>query len=273
MSYAAFTAAASAHPVALPPALPARNTLRGNPNLAVAPHGGARTRAGGPCRSPAVHGKRRCRMHGGRSPVLCKPEGLPRPRSGGRIRVRDARTIDDNDGTNARADNRHRPILLRVSRVEIALDRYQARLPLAPSANRLPKGAPTPGPTALFTPSRTDPLNRETAVKSAPTVPFKPFRTDPMNREPTAKPGSTALFTPSRTDPLNREPTAKPGSTVPFKPSRTDPLNREPTATPGTTAPFTPSRTDPLNREPLATPGPTAPWVAGQFLSGSIVAS
>ena len=26
---------------------------------------GARTRSGTPCRSPAVHGKRRCRMHGG----------------------------------------------------------------------------------------------------------------------------------------------------------------------------------------------------------------
>ena len=26
---------------------------------------GARTRAGSPCRSPAVGGKRRCRMHGG----------------------------------------------------------------------------------------------------------------------------------------------------------------------------------------------------------------
>jgi len=26
---------------------------------------GAKTRSGKPCRSPAVHGKRRCRMHGG----------------------------------------------------------------------------------------------------------------------------------------------------------------------------------------------------------------
>ena len=26
---------------------------------------GAKTRAGAPCRSPSVHGKRRCRMHGG----------------------------------------------------------------------------------------------------------------------------------------------------------------------------------------------------------------
>ena len=30
-----------------------------------APRCGARTRDGSPCRSPAVRGKRRCRMHGG----------------------------------------------------------------------------------------------------------------------------------------------------------------------------------------------------------------
>jgi hypothetical protein len=31
------------------------------------PRCGAKTRSGKPCRSPAVHGKRRCRMHGGAS--------------------------------------------------------------------------------------------------------------------------------------------------------------------------------------------------------------
>jgi hypothetical protein len=39
----------------------ARNT---GPMLA-SPRCGARTRSGGLCRSPAVRGKRRCRMHGG----------------------------------------------------------------------------------------------------------------------------------------------------------------------------------------------------------------
>jgi hypothetical protein len=33
--------------------------------LMAAPRCGARTRAGHPCRSPRVHGKPRCRMHGG----------------------------------------------------------------------------------------------------------------------------------------------------------------------------------------------------------------
>ena len=35
--------------------------------LNAAPRCGARTRAGGSCRAPAVKGKRRCRMHGGAS--------------------------------------------------------------------------------------------------------------------------------------------------------------------------------------------------------------
>ncbi len=33
-----------------------------------APRCGARTRSGRPCRSPAVRGQRRCRMHGGTNP-------------------------------------------------------------------------------------------------------------------------------------------------------------------------------------------------------------
>jgi hypothetical protein len=37
------------------------------------PRCGARTRAGTPCRSPAVRGKRRCRMHGG-----AKGSGAPK---------------------------------------------------------------------------------------------------------------------------------------------------------------------------------------------------
>jgi hypothetical protein len=33
--------------------------------MLASPRCGARTRCGGACRSPAVHGKPRCRMHGG----------------------------------------------------------------------------------------------------------------------------------------------------------------------------------------------------------------
>jgi hypothetical protein len=45
-----------------------------------APRCGARTRAGVPCRGPAIKGKARCRMHGGRSTGPRTPEGRERSR-------------------------------------------------------------------------------------------------------------------------------------------------------------------------------------------------
>jgi hypothetical protein len=150
-----------------------------------------------------------------RSPGPRTPEGLLRRSPAGRIRVRDARTTQANDAADARAGSHLRLTLLRVSRVDIALHRCQARLPpvfatrlcgsppelMRPPANRPPQGARTPGPTAPFKPSRVDPMNREPTAKPGSTVPFKQFRTDPMNREPMAKPGATASFKRSRTDP------------------------------------------------------------------------
>ena len=41
--------------------------------MLASPRCGAKTRSGGACRSPAVHGKRRCRMHGG-----AKGSGAPK---------------------------------------------------------------------------------------------------------------------------------------------------------------------------------------------------
>jgi hypothetical protein len=196
MPYAAFTTAARAQPAAWLPPLPATKKFRGNPNLALAPRRGVRTRAGRLCRSPAIHGKLRCPAgkargqapHGGRSPGPRTPDGPPQQRPRGRIRVRDARNIHGNDGANASAENRHRRTLLRVSRVDIALDRHQAHLPSEPSAHRPPQGAPTSGPTVRFKPSRIDPLNREPTAKPGPTMPFKPSCIGPLNREPGAFP-------------------------------------------------------------------------------------
>jgi len=37
-------------------------------NLRAAPRCGAKTKAGGPCRCPAIRDRKRCRLHGGRSP-------------------------------------------------------------------------------------------------------------------------------------------------------------------------------------------------------------
>jgi hypothetical protein len=45
-----------------------------------APRCGARTRSGRPCKSPALHGKQRCRMHGGASTGPRTPEGKERAR-------------------------------------------------------------------------------------------------------------------------------------------------------------------------------------------------
>jgi hypothetical protein len=103
-------------------------------------------------------------------------------------------------------------------------------------ANRPPQGAPTPGPTAPFAPSRIDPMDREPAAKSA-IAPFKQSRIDPMDREPTAKPGSIAPFEQFRIDPMDREPAPKPAPTAPFKQFRIDPMDREPPAAPPPTSP------------------------------------
>ena len=58
----------------------ARNT---GPMLA-SPRCGARIRSGGSCRSPAVRGKRRCRMHGG-APETGAPRGNRNARKHGRF--------------------------------------------------------------------------------------------------------------------------------------------------------------------------------------------
>jgi uncharacterized protein YjcR len=39
--------------------------LRNTGPMLASPRCGAKTRSGGACRSPAVHGKKRCRTHGG----------------------------------------------------------------------------------------------------------------------------------------------------------------------------------------------------------------
>jgi len=39
--------------------------IRNTGPMLASPRCGAKTRCGGTCRSPAVHGKKRCRMHGG----------------------------------------------------------------------------------------------------------------------------------------------------------------------------------------------------------------
>ncbi|MBR1267102.1 hypothetical protein JQ629_06220 [Bradyrhizobium sp. AUGA SZCCT0222] len=56
--------------------------------MLASPRRGAKIRSGGSCRSPAVRGKRRCRMHGG-APKSGAPRGNHNARKHGRF-TRDA---------------------------------------------------------------------------------------------------------------------------------------------------------------------------------------
>ncbi len=106
-----------------PPAtqIPLTKSRRGNPNLHLAPRCGAKTRAGCPCRSPAIRGKLRCRMHGGRSTGPRTAEGL--------ASIRQARTIHGLYTPEARARNRHHLTFFRRGRVVIAAIRCRDSLP------------------------------------------------------------------------------------------------------------------------------------------------
>ncbi len=137
---------ATAPPAGCVPPSPARKP-RGNPTLQLAPRCGARTRAGCPCQAPAIRGKLRCRLHGGRSTGPRTPEG--------RANIRTARTIHGGYGATARAKNRRRITLLSRNRVVVAADRYLdflppefvARLHYYPP-ELLPPSTPTGGITA-----------------------------------------------------------------------------------------------------------------------------
>ena len=187
MPHACLTAAAPADQAAFLPPPPPTAKRCGNPNRHLAPARlargpdprSARTRSGGPCRSPAIHGKLRCPAgqargqapHGGRSPGPRTPEGLPRPRPGA---ASGCATPAPSMATTAstRADNRHRVTRLRIIR--------HARTPHWPSFEY----SRWPGFTC-----RLRPRNPAPTIKTGSTAPFKPFRTDPLNREPGAFPG------------------------------------------------------------------------------------
>jgi len=117
---------AAAQPASQPPA----TKRRGNPNLALIPRCGARTRAGCPCRAPAIHGKLRCRMHGGRSTGPRTPEG--------RARIAAAHTIHGDYGAEARAFNRHHVTFLRRGSVRYYAVMYCDRLPTELAARMAP---------------------------------------------------------------------------------------------------------------------------------------
>jgi glucans biosynthesis protein len=67
-----------------------RNTLP----MLTSPRCGARTRSGAPCRSPAVKGKLRCRMHGGSKGSGARPGNANAHRHGGYTREALARRAE-----------------------------------------------------------------------------------------------------------------------------------------------------------------------------------
>jgi hypothetical protein len=102
-------------------------------------------------------------MHGGRSPGPRTPEG--------RIRVRDARTIHGDYGASTRAKNRFRITLLRLTRVDIALELYKAHLPPAFAARARgypPELMPPPRPNGGITAAENRAMRHAAAASLAP---------------------------------------------------------------------------------------------------------
>ncbi len=142
---------ASAGPSACLAAAPPSPTgkCRGNPDLGLAPRCGAHARTGCPCRAPAIHGKLRCRMHGGRSTGPRSPEGM--------ARLRAARTVHAAYSAATRALNRHDLTALRRARVGNAAGRCVDRLPPDFSARLMrmpPELLPPPWPSGGLTPAQ-----------------------------------------------------------------------------------------------------------------------
>ena len=136
---------------------------RGNPNLGLAPRCGARTRGGCPCRAPAIRGRLRCRMHGGRSTG-------PRTEAG-MARLRAARTVHGAYSAETRAFNRYTLMMLRRGWVSLDALRYRDRLPPELAARLMqspPELMPPRYPSGGLTPAQDRTLLRAEAEALAP---------------------------------------------------------------------------------------------------------
>jgi hypothetical protein len=160
---ASTTAIPAGPPNTQPPSPPPGTRRRGNPNLALIPRCGARTRAGCPCRAPAIHGKLRCRMHGGRSTGPRTADGM--------ALLRAARTTHGGYSAETRAFNRHHVTFLRRGRVRMFTTLHFDRLPpeLAARMNPLaPELRIPPRPTRGITRAEDGVLLRAEAEALAP---------------------------------------------------------------------------------------------------------
>ena len=159
----AATAGPAGRPVCLDPLPPPIGKRRGNPDLGLAPRCGAHTRGGCPCRAPAIQGKLRCRMHGGRSTGPRTAEGM--------ARLRAARTVHGGYSAETRARNRYDLTALRRGQVGNAAVRCVDRLP-ADLVGRLmqtaPELVPPPCPSGGLTPAEDRAVLRAEAEALAP---------------------------------------------------------------------------------------------------------
>ena len=251
MPHAAPTSATPADPAAVRPPPSATTKPRGNPNLALAPAQpargfdprAARTRAGCPCRSPAIH---------------------------------------RNYGAEKRAEHRFRITLPRTSQVGAAA-LYPSHLPPALTARHShqypPELMPPPRPNGGITAAEDRTMRHAVAASLAPWhAAIAEARAARRAARIAARSIQRAARAPAadgqtRTTHTNTSssPPAPPvpivsctGDSVPERQLATHaaelraPANRPPKVapTPGPTAPFKPFRTDPLNREPGAFPDP-----------------
>jgi nicotinate-nucleotide--dimethylbenzimidazole phosphoribosyltransferase len=153
---------------ATPASPPSAGKRRANPDLNLSPRCGARTRAGCPCRAPAIRGKLRCPAglargqapHGGRSTGPRTPEG--------RARIAAAHT---RHSPASRARTHHIQSLTRRCRVFRDALEHLDRLPpdLAARFRQLPPELDTPPwPAAGLTPAEDRAMQRAEAAALAP---------------------------------------------------------------------------------------------------------
>ena len=134
----------------------------GNPNLRLSPRCGARTRAGTACQAPALHGKHRCRMHGG---------GSTGPRTeAGMARMRAARTIHGGYGATWRAWEQHTQMMLRRTRVLAEMAHWIDHLPpdLVARGPWAPELRPPPAPTRGITRQEDKAIRQQEKAALAP---------------------------------------------------------------------------------------------------------
>ena len=231
---------------------PPTKTPRGNPNLHLTPRCGARTRSGCPCQAPAVRGKPRCRMHGGRSTGPRTAEGV--------ASLRAARTIHGNAGAEPRAEKRYRPTLLRRSRVNAAAMDYQAHLPpvfVARLYDDAPELLPPPRPTGGIIAAADRMRRRAVAAALAPWKHAIGAARAAHLAARLAKPHAPVRARPSRD-----AGASKPHAPIrrPADPAATTRANRPPEA-PATTSPTdaTPGRPTPPRLAPQSPPATAAP--------------